>query len=93
MMVGLKAGLSIGGSLVTWILGLYGYINIESVTAGQKIIQPESVTNGVKMLVSVFPAIPFIIGALLLVFYEINKSKEVQIETELIERRVKKGTA
>lgn len=93
MMVGLKAGLSIGGALVTWILSLYGYINKESVAAGQEIIQPESVTQGAKMLVSVFPAIPFIIGALLLFFYEINKSKEVQIEKELIERRTKEGKA
>ena len=91
MMVGLKAGLSIGGALVTWILKLYGYINRETVAAGQEIIQPETVTQGVKMLVSVYPAIPFIIGALLLFFYEINKSKEVQIEKELIERRVKEG--
>ncbi|MBN1821945.1 MAG: MFS transporter [Prolixibacteraceae bacterium] len=93
MMVGLKAGLSIGGALVTWILGLYGYINKESVAAGQEIIQPESVAQGAKMLVSVYPAIPFILGALLLFFYEINKSKEVQIEKELIERRIKEGKA
>ena len=43
MMVGLKAGLSIGGALVTWILSLYGYIPIQSAVAGTKIIQPETV--------------------------------------------------
>jgi Na+/melibiose symporter-like transporter len=93
MMVGLKAGLSIGGALVTSILGLYGYINKEGVAAGQEIIQPESVAQGAKMLVSVYPAIPFILGAALLFFYEINKSKEVQIENELIKRRAKEGKA
>ncbi len=87
MMVGLKAGLSIGGALVTWILGLYGYINKESVTVGQEIIQPESVVQGVKMLVSVYPSIPFFMVVILLFFYEINKKKEVQIEKELSDRR------
>jgi Na+/melibiose symporter-like transporter len=87
MMVGLKAGLSIGGSLVAWILGLYGYINKESVAATQEIIQPESVAQGAKMLVSVFASIPFFLVVVLLFFYEINKKKEVQIERELMERR------
>jgi Na+/melibiose symporter-like transporter len=87
MMVGLKAGLSIGGALVTWILGQYGYINRETVAAGQEIIQPETVAAGAKMLVSVYAAIPFFLVVALLFFYEINKKKEVQIEKELNERR------
>jgi Na+/melibiose symporter-like transporter len=87
MMVGLKSGLSIGGALVTWILGQYGYINKETVTAGQEIIQPETVATGAKMLVSVYASIPFFLVIVLLVFYEINKKKEVLIEKELSERR------
>jgi len=39
------------------------------------------------MLVSVYPAIPFLIGAALLFFYEINKKMEVQIESDLKQRR------
>lgn len=84
MMVGLKAGLSIGGALVAWILGLYGYINI---TEGQDLVQPESVTVGAKMLVSVFASIPFFIGVGLMFFYSINKKMEDQIESDLIARR------
>ncbi|WP_319481899.1 glycoside-pentoside-hexuronide (GPH):cation symporter [uncultured Draconibacterium sp.] len=87
MMVGLKAGLAIGGAIVTWILGLYGYLSKDAVAAGQELIQPESVAQGAKMLVSVYPSIPFLIGVALLFFYEINKSKEVQIQKDLIERR------
>ncbi|MGB5668541.1 MAG: glycoside-pentoside-hexuronide (GPH):cation symporter, partial [Maribacter sp.] len=41
MMVGLKGGLSIGSSLVTWILGLYGYITIEA-AAGELAVQPDT---------------------------------------------------
>lgn len=87
MMVGLKAGLSIGGALVTWILGLYGYIAIESSVAGQEIIQPASVAEGARMLVSIYPSIPFLIGVGLLFFYAIDKKMEVKIEEDLKTRR------
>lgn len=87
MMVGLKAGLSIGGALVTWILGFYGYIHIENAVAGEAIVQPQTVVQGAKMLVSVFPSIPFLLSVGLLFFYEIDKRKEVQIENELKARR------
>lgn len=80
MMVGLKAGLSIGSSLVASLLGHYHYDK----TLTQ---QPESVAEGTKMLVSVFPSIFFLIGVGLLFFYEINKKMEVQIEKDLAERR------
>jgi len=87
MMVGLKAGLSIGGALVAWILGLYGYIAKESAIAGHEIIQPESVSVGAKLLVSVYPSIPFLLGVGLLFFYVIDKKMEVKIEEDLKARR------
>ncbi len=87
MMVGLKGGLAIGGAIVAWILGLYGYITKDAVAASQEIIQPESVAHGAKMLVSIYPAIPFLIGCGLLFFYVINKKMEVRIEHDLAERR------
>jgi len=92
MMVGLKAGLSIGGALVSWILGLYGYIAKESVEAGQELIQPASVAEGSRLLVSIFPSIPFLIGVGLLYFYVIDKKMEVKIESELRARRGEKLT-
>jgi Na+/melibiose symporter-like transporter len=49
--------------------------------------QPETAIYGIKLLVSVFPAIPFLIGVGLLFFYEINKKMEVQIEFDLAEKR------
>ncbi|AZA54468.1 MFS transporter [Chryseobacterium sp. G0201] len=86
MMVGLKVGLSIGSSLVALIIGKYGYISTEG---NQNVIQPETVATGAKMLVSIFPAIPFFLACGLLFFYKINKKMEVQIEQELAERRNK----
>jgi len=88
MMVGLKAGLSIGGALVAWILGLYGYIAKESAVVGQEIIQPASVAEGSRLLVSIYPSIPFLLGVGLLFFYVIDKKMEVKIEAELKNRRL-----
>lgn len=80
MMVGLKAGLSIGGALTTSLLGHFDYIPNAT-------IQTDTAINGIKLLVSIFPAIPFLIGVGLLFFYEIDKKTEVQIESDLKERR------
>jgi Na+/melibiose symporter-like transporter len=84
MMVGLKLGLTIGGGLVVQILGNYGY------EANKELAQSEHVIQGVKLLVSLYPAIPFLIGIALLYFYEINKKMETQIEIDLRDRRLKK---
>lgn len=81
MMVGLKAGLSIGSSLVSFILGKYHYV------ANSTLAQSASAITGTKMLISIFPAIPFLIAVALLFFYEIDKNKEVQIENDLKVRR------
>jgi Na+/melibiose symporter-like transporter len=84
MMVGLKVGLSIGSSLVALIIGKYGYISSGEI---HNAIQPETVAKGAKMLVSIFPAIPFLAACGLLYFYKIDKKLEVQIENDLAERR------
>ena len=81
MMVGLKGGLTIGSSLLTWLLGLYDYIPNSGTT------QSATAINGTKLLVSVFPSIPFLLGVGLLFFYKINKKMEVQIESDLKQRR------
>ena len=87
MMVGLKTGLSIGGALLTSILGWSHYIPNDSAVADQIITQPDSAVHGIKLLVSVYPSIPFLIGVALLFFYEINKKMETQIEQDLLARR------
>ncbi len=81
MMVGLKGGLSIGSSLLTWLLGVFNYIPNNDAE------QTASAINGTKLLVSVLPAIPFLIGVGLLFFYKLNKKMEVTIEADLKQRR------
>lgn len=89
MMVGLKGGLSIGSACVAWILGIYAYVTKEAAALGEVVVQPESAIQGTRMLVSIYPSIPFLVGIALLLFYRINKKMEVQIETELSARRSK----
>jgi len=81
MMVGLKLGLSIGGALVASILGSYGYVPN---SIGE---QTESAILGTKMLVSIFPSIPFLVAAALLFFYVIDKKMEEKIEKDLLKKR------
>ncbi len=81
MIFGLKAGLSIGGALVAGILSIYGYneqLNIQS---------PETI-NGIKLALSIFPALTFGVSITCLFFYDINKKKEILIQKELTARRV-----
>ncbi|MES1159123.1 MAG: MFS transporter [Bacteroidota bacterium] len=87
MMVGLKVGLTIGGALLTWLLGRFNYIPDEQA------VQPASAIHGIQLLVSVFPAIPFLMGTALLLLYDINKKMEVTIEGELKTKRAVVNTA
>jgi Na+/melibiose symporter-like transporter len=62
-------------------LGKYDYV------ANSTIGQSATAINGTKMLISIFPAIPFLLAVALLFFYEINKKMEVKIEADLKQRR------
>ncbi len=81
MIFGLKVGLSLGGGIGTFLLSTYGY----DANAAQ---QTASAVNGIRMSVSIFPGLIFIIGAGLLFWYVINKKMELQIESDLKARRV-----
>ena len=83
---GLKAGLGFGGAIGGWLLASYGYnANAE---------QSETALTGIRLCASVFPVIPFLLGAACLSFYPINSRMNRQIQDELDERRrVVAGTA
>ncbi len=76
---GLKFGLALGGFISGWLLTLFGYV------AGAE--QTATALSGIRLMVSIFPAIPFFVGVVVLFFYKINKSMELQMQDELIERR------
>ena len=50
-------------------------------------VQSPEVVQGVKLSISVYASIPFLICCVILFFYEINKQMETRIETELAQRR------
>lgn len=76
---GLKAGLSLGGALGLWLLEGYGY--------RANAAQTDSALQGIRMTISVYPALFFAIVVVCLVFYKINKELNIQIQDELAERR------
>jgi len=72
--------LSFGGGLGAFLLSKYGYV----ADATQQ--TPEAI-NGIRMSVSIYPGLIFIVGSVLLFGYSINKKMETTIETDLKERR------
>ncbi len=80
MLCGLKIGLSVGGALVAGLLAVYGYDAALPQQSG-------AVTDGIRLAISVYASIPFLLGTALLVFYEIDKPLESRIERELGVRR------
>lgn len=86
MLCGLKIGLSLGGALVAAILAAYGY------DAGAA-AQSAAAVQGIKLSVSWYCSIPFLLGVALLFFYEIDKTAETRIERELAARRAPAGAA
>jgi Na+/melibiose symporter-like transporter len=84
MLCGLKFGLSMGGAMVAGILAYHGY------QAGAD-TQSAEVVNGIRLTVSLFCSIPFLLGVALMFFYKIDKSMELRIEHELGERRLPAG--
>ncbi|OBU68432.1 transporter [Stenotrophomonas maltophilia] len=80
MLCGLKIGLSVGGALVAAILARYGY------QAGVA-QQPAVVVEGIRLTVSIYCSIPFLVAVALLFFYEIDKRTETRIEQDLQLRR------
>jgi Na+/melibiose symporter-like transporter len=76
---GLKMGLSAGGAIGGYLLSFYGYV------AGAE--QTATALGGIRLMMSIFPAIPFFLGVALLFFYKIDRKTELQMEGELIERR------
>ena len=75
----LKLGLSIGGALTGWLLDQYGY--------QPNVAQTERALDCIRLMMSVLPAIAFLIGVGALMFYTIDRRMELSIEQELSERR------
>ncbi len=76
---GLKAGLGIGGAIGGYLLDAYGYV--------PNAVQSEHALLGIRLTASIYPAIAFLLCAVCLSFYRIDKSLELEMSRELTERR------
>ena len=78
-----KAGWGIGGALAGWLLALYKFTpNIEQTT---------SALTGIKLMISVFPGILYMSGAILLYFYAIDHKTCLIMQKDLEARRESGG--
>ncbi len=84
ILFGLKAGLSLGGAMAGWLLSGYGY--------RPNAVQTPGALQGIRMTISVYPAIFFLIVIVCLICYKIGKKLNLQIQDELAERRTRFAT-
>jgi Na+/melibiose symporter-like transporter len=75
----LKTGLSLGAFLAGWLLSSYGY--------QANVAQTEHALLGIRMTISIYPTILYLIVVGALCFYPIGKKLNLQIQDELAERR------
>ena len=74
-----KFGWTIGGALAGWLLMGFGF--------KANIIQSESALTGIRMMMSVIPAVGSLLGAIVMIFYKLDNQFMDKIEVELAERR------
>jgi Na+/melibiose symporter-like transporter len=79
IVVGLKVGMAIGGALAGYLLSHSGYVPNSA--------QSADAIRGIRLTVSVYPAIAIILCVALLFIYGINKKVEDKMQDELAERR------
>lgn len=77
-----KFGWTIGGALVGWLLGFYGF--------QANVAQTETAQNGIRMMLSFYPAIGTLLGVGFMIIYPLSEKKMEQISGDLAALRGKK---
>ena len=80
MMFALNTGQAIGAGLNGWLLRWYGFVEKQPE-------QSERAVGGILWMFSVYPSIAFFIGCLCLLFYKIDRQREIEMDRELTLRR------
>ncbi len=78
----LKLGIALGATANAWILAAYGYQPNQE--------QTEMGLLGIRMVMTVYPAIFALVGMVLMFFYPLGKKEMERVELDLIERRRKR---
>ena len=71
--------MAIGGALAGYLLSQYGYV--------PNVVQSQDAIRGIRLTVSIYPAIAIILCVVLLFIYGINKNIENKMQDELADRR------
>jgi len=77
----LKLGIALGGAILAWILDAYGFV--------ANVAQSAATLTGIRMIMSIYPAIFGLIGVILMAFYPIDNKMMKRIEEDLAMRRQK----
>lgn len=75
-----KLGWAAGSSLFLWLIGSIGF--------KANVAQPLHVQNGIRYMMSFYPAIVGFLSAAAVLFYKLDDSTMIQIEQDLKQRRV-----
>ena len=82
---GLKAGLGVGGAIGGYLLSAYGYV--------PNAVQSAGVLSGIRLMMSLFPALGFALCVVCLLCYRIDRKLELQLADELALRRLEYAPA
>ena len=74
-----KVGWTMGGAFAGWLLGYYGF--------QANMVQNGETQTGIRMMVSVYPALGALVSAAFMLIYPLKESFLKNIETELAARR------
>ena len=74
-----KFGWTLGGSLAGWLLGYYGF--------QANTVQSGNTQTGIRMMVSVYPAVGALVSALFMLVYPLKENVLNTIDNELAARR------
>ena len=74
-----KLGWTLGGAVTGWLLGFYGFqANVEQTAQAQ---------DGIRLMLSIFPAVGAILSAIAISFYPLSLNKMIEVEKELTKLR------
>ncbi|MEJ2628765.1 MAG: MFS transporter, partial [bacterium] len=74
-----KMGWTLGGALAGWLLAIFGF--------KANVTQTAETILGIKLLMSMIPALPSILAGVMVLFYKLDKDFMIKIENDLKQRR------
>ena len=74
-----KFGWTLGGALTGWLLAIYGF--------KANVVQTSEVQSGIRMMLSIFPAVGTILSVLFIYIYPLNEKMMADISIKLTNKR------